>query len=258
MHKHLLAIRLAMVISLSFAIIQPGFAKTKISTNDTVVQQVAIQGINVRFENNPTLDKQAQIALPQAKELMMAKQFDKALATVQPIIDSYQQKYANSKAPVYSSRTVEQAKVITQLAIDKKQKEIIILHDEWVTALYLKGFILVEKNQPSQALTAYHQALELSPFNSQVASEIGHLFQIQRDWQSAGDIFEMASQFSEFSPAGNKDFEYTRALRGMAFSATEQGDYEKAKKLYQQCLEINPKDNVARQELQYVQAKSKK
>lgn len=256
-----IVLKLALTLSLAMVAAQPSFAKTNASantlTNDTVVQEVSIQGVKVRFEKNPSLDEQARTAISQTYNLLKTKQYDKALATIQPVIDNYQQKYANIAIPVYSSRTAEQAQAITQFSIEKNDKALVILHGEWVTALYLKGFILVEKNQLSQALKTYHQALERSPFNAQVANEIGHIFQAQRDWQTASETFELASQFSEFSPTDSKNAEYTRALRGMAFSATEQGNYTQAKKLYQQCLKINPNDTIARQELQYVQSKNK-
>jgi len=66
-------------------------------------------------------------------------------------------------------------------------------------------------------------------------------------------LFERAADDArQFTPADEKTFELTRALRGMGWVRSEQRRFDEAEKLFRECLALKPDDTKAKSELEYI------
>jgi tetratricopeptide (TPR) repeat protein len=94
--------------------------------------------------------------------------------------------------------------------------------------------------------------LALSPLNSQYRSELGEIYQLEKNWAKAKQQFEEAEDNAKLSPEHAKAGELGRARRGLAYVFVELGELDEAEKKYQQCLAADPTDMRAKRELDYV------
>jgi tetratricopeptide (TPR) repeat protein len=104
----------------------------------------------------------------------------------------------------------------------------------------------------AEAKSAVKLAIELSPFNSRYLSELGEMYQLEKNWPKAKETFEAAEENAGLSPAELKGDELGRARRGLGYVFVELGKLEEAEKKYQQCLAADPHDTRAARELEYV------
>jgi tetratricopeptide (TPR) repeat protein len=65
--------------------------------------------------------------------------------------------------------------------------------------------------------------------------------------------FNASEEAASFSHPDSKDASLGRAWRGMGYVYVEQGKLQEAKKKYEQCLKLNPKDRSAAAELKYIE-----
>jgi len=129
----------------------------------------------------------------------------------------------------------------------------VVLDYDYALAYYLSAYIFVEEGNFEAAIGDLRKALSLSPRNSIFLAELGHVYQTVRNWPAALEVFAQAEEASEgFSPDSVKDSELGRALRGQGFSLIELHRLEEAEAVFERCLEINPKDEKARNELRYI------
>ncbi|RUL70504.1 tetratricopeptide repeat protein [Dyella choica] len=94
--------------------------------------------------------------------------------------------------------------------------------------------------------------LTLSPFNSQFLSELGNVYENEKNWSSALDTFQSADGAAEFAPPEQKATLRCHALRGQGFVLVEQHKLDEAAKKYNACLSISPGDQRSIDELGYV------
>ncbi|TDF35627.1 tetratricopeptide repeat protein [Alteromonadaceae bacterium M269] len=118
---------------------------------------------------------------------------------------------------------------------------------------YLLGYTYVELKNLDNALKHVTKALEFSPVNAAYLSELGHIYQLQGDFQKALNTYKQAEENADaFSPAPLKQEELGRAKRGIGYSLIELGELEQAKAKFNEALALNPNDNNARAELAYI------
>jgi tetratricopeptide (TPR) repeat protein len=132
-------------------------------------------------------------------------------------------------------------------------KAAVVLGPDWSMAIFLKGFALIDLNRSEEAKPLFEKAVAMSPMNAQFLGELGEWYKSRRDWPQAYALFERARAAAEFSPADMKDHDQRRGMRGMGFVLIEQGRLDEAEALFRKCLEIDPNDAGAKQELQYIQ-----
>jgi tetratricopeptide (TPR) repeat protein len=131
-------------------------------------------------------------------------------------------------------------------------KNAVILGPDWSMAIFLKGFALIDLNRSDEARPLFERAIAMSPMNAQFLGELGEWYKNRRDWPQAYALFERARAAAEFSPADMKDHDQRRGMRGMGFVLIEQGRLDEAEALFRKCLEIDPDDAGAKQELEYI------
>jgi tetratricopeptide (TPR) repeat protein len=207
-------------------------------------------------DNDPSM---AKLVL-EAQTLAKGKKLQAAIEKCEKVITTYKAYYENRKEKIYCSSTSTETLgyLLKAAAVDKH--DAIALSATWSNAYYLKGYALQELGRLAEARSALQLALALSPWNSQYLSELGSVYQREKNWPKAKATFEQAEDQARISPADVKAEELARARRGLGYVLVEMGRLDEAEKKYQQCLAADPKDTKAAQELEYVRglrAKSK-
>jgi tetratricopeptide (TPR) repeat protein len=176
-----------------------------------------------------------------------------------PVIEAYNSRYGIDDKQVYCSRGVAET-LFYLLTASKKKEDAVVISQLWADAFYLKGYASLDLGKIEDARTLVKKAVELSPSNSMYLSELGHLYQIERKWNEALDLYKRAEEAATaYSPEKLKNEELTRALRGSGYCLIELGRFDEAEKKYKKCLEINPSDAKSLNELNYIQSlRSKK
>lgn len=203
-------------------------------------------------------DDDAQLAILTAGRAVLFDEHKPAQAIsghFDKVIRHYEARFRNAKDRIYCARTPEEMLVYAALdAAAGQPSKSIVLDSTWSDAYFLKGYALVELEQPAEAQKALARALELSPMNSAYLSESAHLDQMNKDWETALGKFELATQAAETTtPEEARTFEWTRALRGQGFALIELGRLEEAKSKYYKALELDPDDEGSKGELRYIE-----
>jgi Flp pilus assembly protein TadD len=123
----------------------------------------------------------------------------------------------------------------------------------------MKAYALTELNRVNDAQAALGSAIALSPLNSQFISELAYTYQAQKNCEKSIATYVQASSAAELgSDDTTKTIDLTRAWRGQGYCLVEQGKLDEAEAMYKKCLALDPKDNKARGELEYIKGLRKK
>lgn len=192
--------------------------------------------------------------LEEGVRLATSGKHKEAIEIYDKIAANYEDKYRDSKSAIFCARwQTELLMYLLEAANDKKEAK--VLASTWAYAYYLKAFSLIAIEQITEAKALLERAIALSPRNSQFHSELGNIYQREKNWPMALQTFKTAESAAlEFSPPNAKDAELSRSWRGMAYVLVEQNQLDEAEKLYRQCLELDKNDKRAMNELQYIQS----
>ena len=205
-------------------------------------------------ENNPAIVEM----LHEARRLIDAKEPAAAIRKCDGVIAAYKAKYGNEKQKIYCAHTpAALLGYLTKAAVDKRNA--IGLSGTWADAHFMKAYALVELGRRADAKASLQSALALSPWNSQYLSELGTIYNMEKNWSKALQQFKEAEDNAPLLPDDTKAQELNRARRGLGYVYVELGKLEEAEKKYEQCLASDPNDRRARAELDYVrELKAKK
>ena len=168
------------------------------------------------------------------------------------VVASCEELFANSETTYFASRDVTES-VFYMLQSSVNEEPAQVIAPTCADAYYLKGYAYVDLGDIAQAQVFVEKALELSPLNSQYRSELGQILQLQQDWSGALEAFELSAENAEtFSPEPIRVAELGRAMRGIGFNLIELGRLDEAEAKFQECLELDPNDVGAKQELEYI------
>jgi tetratricopeptide (TPR) repeat protein len=207
---------------------------------------------------DPDKDPHMASLLQEARRLIDNKKPAAAIEKCDKVITAFKARYGNSKQKITCGRTsVEVLGSLLQAAVDKN--DAIALSSTWADAYYMKAYALQDLDRIPAAKSNVELALAMSPFNSQYRSELGEIYQLEKNWSKAEQQFAEAEDNAKLAPEESKAAELGRARRGLAYVFVELGKLDEAEKKYQQCLAADPNDIRAKRELDYVRGlKAKK
>ena len=197
-------------------------------------------------------DKAVAKLLSDTAPLVQARRFPEAVQQYDKVIASYEQAFHDEKTRYFSARTLTESLLYLAEAANAGASAVSVSRN-WGDAHYLKAYALTEMGRTQEAKASLQRAIALSPRNSHFLSELANHYQREKDWPQAIKTYELAeAAANEFSPPERKSTELSRAWRGLAFVAVEQGRLSDAESLYLKCLALNQNDTMAANELQYV------
>ena len=175
------------------------------------------------------------------------------LALVEILIERYEARYRNATKRIFSARTMPESLYYAALA-GGNRRDSLVLGPIWGYAQFLKGYALVELKRIPEARRALERAIELSPANAQFRSELGHTYQVDKNWSKALEVFTEAERVAKYSNDQERVHHHTRALRGQGFALIEMGRLDEAEARYRRCLELDADDRVAQAELRLIES----
>jgi len=199
-------------------------------------------------------DVKASQLLADGVRLMQSKKSTEAIQIFDSVAAGYENKYKDKNTKFYSARSPAETLFYTLDAANSNKGSATVVSGNWGYAYYLKAYALLDLGRVSEAKVQLQRAVTLSPQNSQFLSELGHVHQLEKNWQSALQIFQRAEAAAkEFSPTNARNAELGRAWRGMGFAYVELNRLDDAEAMYRKCLELDKNDAAAMRELRYVQ-----
>ena len=132
---------------------------------------------------------------------------------------------------------------------DGSKKIVLWVTPSYTKALYLLAFINVERKDWFSAMAFIDQALSLEPDHPLLICEKALILLHLGRHQESYDLFTIAAEIRPWAPLNQR----ARALRGAAVSLIDLNRLDEAETLLKKSLEIEPKSNVAMNELNYIQ-----
>jgi len=195
--------------------------------------------------------------LTQAQALVDEKRPEEAIVLLDQIVAYYAEKYPEGETRWYVARDPAETLAYlldTAAGHDRgvSAQDATVLQGYWADAYFLKGYALVELQRNTEAKEALEHAIRLSPYNSNYSSELGHIYQVEKNWEKAYESFAAAEDSTAFSLPDQKIAEATRAKRGLAYALIEMGRLDEAQAKLEECLRLDKGDQRAKQELEYL------
>ncbi|WP_174291858.1 tetratricopeptide repeat protein [Sphingomonas bacterium] len=198
---------------------------------------------DVEAQNEPRLRTAAQ--------LLKDHEPQQALDILTIALAAYDADHASEKRRLYCGMSPQETLLYMMMAAKDKTSAVAV-PPGYCTALYLKGYALVDLGQPAEAKAVYRQAIALAPMYAQYQTELGQLLRLDKDWPGMLSTCEGAAQAAAIAPAAIKMLQQGAALRCQGYALVEEHKLDEAEKRYRQALAINPGDLKAQGELQYI------
>ncbi len=193
------------------------------------------------------------VLLEEGSRLAATGKPGEAISYFDRVVAAYEQKFQGSKAKMLCPRwSVESLMYLLEAANTHTETQIVSVN--WANAYYLKAYSFIDLGQISEAKSLLQKAIELAPLNSRFLSELGMVYQREKDWPMALQAFRSAEAAArKYSPPAVKDAELSHAWRGIGYVLVEQNQLDEAEKMYRQCLDMDKNDTKAQNELGYIQ-----
>ena len=196
--------------------------------------------------------------LDSAVALLLSGKPDKAEAIFSVIIADMEKTHD----PAVPFRCVFAESVQQTIAYTTKdlgQKPFILGSDVWCTALWGKGFALIDLRRSEEAGPFLARAVEMMPVNAHFINEYAEWYKSKRNFKTSFDLFLRAWHTVGHDVTGSDRKIAARSLRGMAYNQIEQGDLDGAERLYRQSLDYEPEAaGKVQQELDYIKEQKAK
>lgn len=206
----------------------------------------------------PVTPEAARTAIEKATDEIKAGNPAGAIALVEPVIATLEEIQKDQMVNCAEDLTgvimlsALQAATMAKLP-EKERRNAIVAVPDFCTALFLKGFALIDLKRMEEAEVFLRRAREAAPLSTQYLNEYAEWHKTMKQWEKAHDLFEEAFGLGEMdSDKRRKNSNQARALRGMAFSEIEMGQLDKAEKNLKKSLKLIPDHAGAKSELQYI------
>ena len=151
---------------------------------------------------------------------------------------------------VYCARTLQETLAVLLEATAAK-RDAIVVDATRCDVYFLKGFALVDLGQSEAARALLERAVAMGPHNPQYRNELAESYKASRDWAKSNELFLQAAADARtyFEP---NSFQLRRAMRGVGFTLIELGKLAEAEAMFNDVLKLDPSDERAKNELEYI------
>ncbi|WP_343528057.1 tetratricopeptide repeat protein [Sphingomonas sp.] len=199
----------------------------------------------------PSLDDRMMPQLRAAAEAVKAGQPQAALDGLVPVLAAYEADHAGETRRIYCAMSMQDLLLYAGMAA-KDRVSAVMLSPGYCTALYLKGYALVDLGRIAEAKTIYERLLTLAPMYAQYQTEYGQLVRREKDWPHMLAICEKAADAARIAAPAIRPMQQGAALRCQGYALIELGRWDEAEKRYRQALALDPNDARAKDELRYI------
>ncbi len=199
----------------------------------------------------PSLDERMTPQIQAAAQAVRAHQPQVAVDTLAPVIAAYDADHARETRHIYCAMSTPEALLYMGMAAEDRVSAVAV-PPGYCTALYLKGYALVDLGRVAEAKAIYEHLLALAPMYAQYQAEYGQLIRLEKDWPRMLAICIKASDAAKIADPAIRPMQQGAALRCQGYALTELHRYDEAEKRYRDALAINPKDAKAQNELRYI------
>ena len=199
----------------------------------------------------PSLDERMTPQLQAAAQAVRTHQPQAAIDILTPVLATYEADHAKETRRIYCGMSLQETLLyLTTAAKDKVAA--VALPPGYCTALYLKGYALVDLGRVAEAKAIYERLMVLAPMYAQYQTEYGQLIRLEKDWPQMLAICTKASEAAAIADPAIKPMQQGAALRCQGYALTELHRYDEAEKRYRDALALNPNDALAQHELHYI------
>lgn len=202
--------------------------------------------------------QQDQAQVDRATDLISAGKPTDAVTLLDSLIASQEAQRKNDPRQVYCARSPAESLLYGAMAA-KERRAAVVLPQSACYSIYLKGYALIDLNRSDEAKSFLERAVAMAPSNAQFLGELAEWYKNRKDWDTAWSLFKRADDASAVSPPDRRTPDKSRAMRGLGYILIEQGKFDDAEKIYRDCLRMNPDDDRAKKQLDYIaQQRAKK
>jgi tetratricopeptide (TPR) repeat protein len=208
-----------------------------------------IEVIETVLERNSHPLKQAEVEEMNAvTALIENNEKNAALQKLKPIIYKCKSRNKDSDKQIIYAETLEE--FLEYVATSEKKKNIEWVIDYCPNAYNTAAFLYVALGDKDKAFEHLDLAIALAPLWAEPHNERGYLHGKLKDFPSALVSYKKAVDLAD----NYKSSAYVKpiALRGMGFILIEMGELERAKKIFEESLVLEPNNKLAENELEYI------
>jgi tetratricopeptide (TPR) repeat protein len=185
-------------------------------------------------------------------DALWAGQYSKAEKIFARVITDFEEKHSGQRIYRCADGMDDTLQVAILAAADAGTGPISVLGPEWCEALFGMGYVLIDLKRSDEAGKYLARAVEMAPTKAHYINEYAEWYKSRREWQRSHDLFAQAWDKVSHDKAGPNRTVAARALRGMGFNKIELGDLDEAKRLFNQSLEFELENAMAKSELEYI------
>ena len=198
----------------------------------------------------------AEATISQAFSAIQTGDPARALATVEPVVASFDKEFSGEKRHIFCSQTAEQDGYYLTTA-DGGADNVRLVTVTWCQALYVKAFALVDLQRLDDAQLAFEKLVAFAPKHARYLNELAYVLLKKKEWQHSIDIYRSAEAAAAFTPE-RRDYERCVAFRGIGYDLVELGRLDDAEAAYRKCLAIIPDEPKSLGEIEYIKDQRKK
>jgi tetratricopeptide (TPR) repeat protein len=128
--------------------------------------------------------------------------------------------HATETRRIYCGTSLQEAILYAGMGARDKVGAVVLLPG-YCTALYLKGYALVDLGRIAEAKAMYERLLTLAPMDAQYRTEYGQLIRLEKDWPRMLAICTRAEEDAGIAEPGIKSVQQGAALRCQGYALIE-------------------------------------
>lgn len=143
--------------------------------------------------------------------------------------------------------------IASLLEAAKRKQSAVVVSTDWIAPLYARAYALIELGQLDRARADLDRVLAISPYTPRALGERAQISMHRKDFAAAEVDLNKMREYGKMSanPAdaiGYQGF----ALRGLGYIAVERKQWDKALGFYNEALKLNPNDDKAKAEIDFI------